>query len=278
MITLGKRGDAARAAPGAAHGPQPRRDGKLFDTLADRYRDRPGGYTRVLKLRHARRRRRAGLDDRAGRSRGAGEAAAGRREAGEGGREEGRGPRSRRRPREHGRSRRRREAARGAAAGPKTTAKGRKKAAEAPDRSGCRGASRWVWRPRLRRSCSPRLAGFASRRRSDSRAVSPRAGFELPLLDGGNRLARVAARPGRAAELLGDLVQAVRGRDAGDGAAARARSPAPTSSSSRSRSTRRATMSRSSATVSGSTFPIAARPRQARVARPTRAIASPSRT
>ena len=50
-------------------------------------------------------------------------------------------------------------------------------------------------------------------------------------------LARVAARQGRAAELLGHLVRALRGRDAGDAAPARARSRATTSSWSRSRST-----------------------------------------
>lgn len=50
MITLGKRGtlharrqalETLRSREVAA---------KVFDTLADRYRDRPGGYTRVLKL------------------------------------------------------------------------------------------------------------------------------------------------------------------------------------------------------------------------------------
>ena len=49
MITLGKRGDlhARRQAQSFLQ------DGevvaKLFDSLADRYKDRPGGYTRVLK-------------------------------------------------------------------------------------------------------------------------------------------------------------------------------------------------------------------------------------
>jgi large subunit ribosomal protein L17 len=50
MITLGKRGtlharrqalETLRSKGVAA---------KLFDTLADRYRDRPGGYTRIVKL------------------------------------------------------------------------------------------------------------------------------------------------------------------------------------------------------------------------------------
>jgi large subunit ribosomal protein L17 len=50
MITLGKRGDlhARRQALSVI------RDkavaAKVFDELADRYRDRPGGYTRVMKL------------------------------------------------------------------------------------------------------------------------------------------------------------------------------------------------------------------------------------
>ena len=52
MITLGKRGTlhARRRALRTIRS----RDvtAKLFDSLADRYRDRPGGYTRVLKLGH----------------------------------------------------------------------------------------------------------------------------------------------------------------------------------------------------------------------------------
>lgn len=51
MITLGKRGDlhARRQALRVVQS----RDvtSKLFSTLAERYRERPGGYTRVLKLR-----------------------------------------------------------------------------------------------------------------------------------------------------------------------------------------------------------------------------------
>jgi large subunit ribosomal protein L17 len=51
MITLGKRGDlhARRRALRVIR----RREvaAKVFDELADRYRDRPGGYTRLLKLR-----------------------------------------------------------------------------------------------------------------------------------------------------------------------------------------------------------------------------------
>jgi large subunit ribosomal protein L17 len=50
MITLGKRGDlhARRNALKVIRS----RDvaAKLFDELADRYKDRPGGYTRIIKL------------------------------------------------------------------------------------------------------------------------------------------------------------------------------------------------------------------------------------
>ncbi len=50
MITLGKRGTlhAQRQALRTLRSKEVAR--KLFETLADRYRDRPGGYTRILKL------------------------------------------------------------------------------------------------------------------------------------------------------------------------------------------------------------------------------------
>ena len=50
MITLGKRGTlhAQRQALRTLRSKEVAR--KLFDTLAERYRDRPGGYTRILKL------------------------------------------------------------------------------------------------------------------------------------------------------------------------------------------------------------------------------------
>ncbi len=50
MITLGKRGTlhARRQALETLRSKEVA--AKVFDTLADRYRDRPGGYTRVLKL------------------------------------------------------------------------------------------------------------------------------------------------------------------------------------------------------------------------------------
>jgi large subunit ribosomal protein L17 len=52
MITLGKRGTlhARRRALRVIR--QREVAARVFDELADRYRDRPGGYTRVLKLRH----------------------------------------------------------------------------------------------------------------------------------------------------------------------------------------------------------------------------------
>jgi large subunit ribosomal protein L17 len=50
MITLGKRGDlhARRRALRVIR--EREVAAKVFDELADRYRDRPGGYTRILKL------------------------------------------------------------------------------------------------------------------------------------------------------------------------------------------------------------------------------------
>ena len=50
LITLGKRGDlhARRLAVSRLHGDRDLAN-KLFTTLAERYRERPGGYTRVRK-------------------------------------------------------------------------------------------------------------------------------------------------------------------------------------------------------------------------------------
>jgi len=50
LITLGKRGDlhARRIAISRLHGDKELAD-KLFSSLAERYKDRPGGYTRVLR-------------------------------------------------------------------------------------------------------------------------------------------------------------------------------------------------------------------------------------
>jgi large subunit ribosomal protein L17 len=51
MITLGKRGDlhARRQALSVIRSREV--TAKLFDDLAERFRERPGGYTRVLKVR-----------------------------------------------------------------------------------------------------------------------------------------------------------------------------------------------------------------------------------
>lgn len=50
LITLGKRGDlhARRIAISRLHGDKDLAD-KLFAALAERYKDRPGGYTRVVR-------------------------------------------------------------------------------------------------------------------------------------------------------------------------------------------------------------------------------------
>lgn len=50
LVTLGKRGSlhARRQALARLHNDSKMVD-KLFSVLADRYRDRPGGYTRILK-------------------------------------------------------------------------------------------------------------------------------------------------------------------------------------------------------------------------------------
>ncbi|MBW2231267.1 MAG: 50S ribosomal protein L17 [Deltaproteobacteria bacterium] len=52
MITLGKRGDlhARRQALSVIRDKDV--TAKVFSELADRYRDRPGGYTRVIKIGH----------------------------------------------------------------------------------------------------------------------------------------------------------------------------------------------------------------------------------
>ena len=49
MITLGKRGSLHARRQAAAFLRDDRIVGKLFESLAPRYRDRSGGYTRVLK-------------------------------------------------------------------------------------------------------------------------------------------------------------------------------------------------------------------------------------
>ncbi len=49
LITLAKRGDLHARRQAIAKVRDVERVGKLFDVLADRYKDRNGGYTRVLK-------------------------------------------------------------------------------------------------------------------------------------------------------------------------------------------------------------------------------------
>ncbi|HLS91586.1 MAG TPA: 50S ribosomal protein L17 [Limnochordia bacterium] len=50
MITLGKRGDLHARRQAAAFLNNPEAVRKLFEEVAPRYRDRNGGYTRLLKL------------------------------------------------------------------------------------------------------------------------------------------------------------------------------------------------------------------------------------
>jgi len=49
IITLGKRGDLHARRQAAAQLQDAETVKKLFSTLAERYKERPGGYTRVLK-------------------------------------------------------------------------------------------------------------------------------------------------------------------------------------------------------------------------------------
>ena len=49
LITLGKRGDLHARRQAHSRLRDDKITAKLFDTLAERYKDRPGGYTRVLK-------------------------------------------------------------------------------------------------------------------------------------------------------------------------------------------------------------------------------------
>ena len=50
MITLGKRGDLHARRQAAAFVREWEMVGKLFGELTDRYRDRSGGYTRIVKM------------------------------------------------------------------------------------------------------------------------------------------------------------------------------------------------------------------------------------
>ncbi len=49
LITLGKKGDLASRRKAISQLRDKEMVQKLFDTLGDRYKERPGGYTRVLK-------------------------------------------------------------------------------------------------------------------------------------------------------------------------------------------------------------------------------------
>lgn len=49
MITLGKRGDLHARRQAQAYLVKDEVAYKLFSELADRYKDRPGGYTRIIK-------------------------------------------------------------------------------------------------------------------------------------------------------------------------------------------------------------------------------------
>ena len=49
LVTLGKKGDLSARRRAYAQLPEEKWAAKLFDTLAERYSDRSGGYTRVLK-------------------------------------------------------------------------------------------------------------------------------------------------------------------------------------------------------------------------------------
>ena len=50
MITLGKRGDLHALRQAASYIREKSTVTKLFTTIAPRYKDRPGGYTRIVKL------------------------------------------------------------------------------------------------------------------------------------------------------------------------------------------------------------------------------------
>lgn len=50
MITLGKRGDLHALRQAASYIREKSVVTKLFSTIAPRYKDRPGGYTRIVKL------------------------------------------------------------------------------------------------------------------------------------------------------------------------------------------------------------------------------------
>ena len=50
MVTLGKKGDLSKRRKALGYVRSRAVVAKLFSTLAERYKDRPGGYTRIYKL------------------------------------------------------------------------------------------------------------------------------------------------------------------------------------------------------------------------------------
>ncbi|MBD1147645.1 50S ribosomal protein L17 [Pelagibacterales bacterium SAG-MED31] len=50
LISLGKKGDLASRRKSISILQDEKMSKKIFDTLADRYKDRSGGYTRIIKL------------------------------------------------------------------------------------------------------------------------------------------------------------------------------------------------------------------------------------
>ena len=50
VITLGKKGDLVSRRKTVSILQDPKMSKKVFDVLADRYKGRPGGYTRIIKL------------------------------------------------------------------------------------------------------------------------------------------------------------------------------------------------------------------------------------
>ena len=50
IITLGKKGDLIIKKKSYFYSSRSKNDKKNFDTLAERYKDRNGGYTRIIKL------------------------------------------------------------------------------------------------------------------------------------------------------------------------------------------------------------------------------------
>jgi large subunit ribosomal protein L17 len=52
MITLGKRGSLAARRRAASYVRTRKAVQKLFDEVAARFRERPGGYTRIVKIGH----------------------------------------------------------------------------------------------------------------------------------------------------------------------------------------------------------------------------------